>query len=122
MSEVNERTRLLGPNSTTDASSVITYTTISVTDSGAAELGVRIADSQRQREEQHDNTISNDDTQSEERKGGCCSGWWLCSLTHKERMVLFSLLMMDFSTNSCLSIMAPIFPQEVDYCNLRLKS
>lgn len=132
MSEVNERSHLLGSSSAAADSIAcnVSYTTISLTDSGAAELGVRVTKRSRKQAKQDaqrsEGTDSNQhqqlqEQQGEGRCGRCCSGWWLCSLEHKERMVLLGLLMMDFCTNSCLSIMAPIFPQEVGYNDLGLK-
>ena len=38
---------------------------------------------------------------------------WLCTLTREELLILCSLVLMDLLTNACLSIMAPIFPDEV---------
>lgn len=52
------------------------------------------------------------ETSSERTSCVCCE--WIQSTTKQEKLILFSLFLVDFTSQMCLSIMAPFFPQEAD--------
>lgn len=51
------------------------------------------------------------ETSSEPTSCVCCE--WIQSTTKQEKLILFCLFLVDFTSQMCLSIMAPFFPQEV---------
>jgi hypothetical protein len=57
--------------------------------------------------------VSKHHSDSAELESSSTPKMWLFTLTRNERLILCSLIMMDLLTNTCLSIMAPIFPAEV---------
>lgn len=58
---------------------------------------------------------------SSEPTSSCVSCEWIQSTTKQEKLILFSLFLVDFTSQMCLSIMAPFFPQEVGFKFLLMK-
>lgn len=62
------------------------------------------------------------DISTNERSFSCCSfvvsfitSSFLWTLSHRDKLVLFCLAVIEITSQMCLSIMAPFFPTEVNY-------
>lgn len=74
---------------------------------------VNVVETDRRAEELSPVSCQNDETLSlsEPVSHVCCE--WVRNATKQEKLILFCLFLADFTSQMCLSIMAPFFPQEV---------
>lgn len=75
---------------------------------------VNVVETDRRAEELSPVSCQNDETLSlsEPVSHVCCE--WVRNATKQEKLILFCLFLADFTSQMCLSIMAPFFPQEAN--------
>lgn len=74
---------------------------------------VNVVETDQRVEELSPVSCQNDETlpSSEPVSHVCCE--WIQNTTKHEKLILFCLFLVDLTSQMCLSIMAPFFPQEV---------